>query len=325
MLATDLGERPYATTLLGDRVVLWRTGGSIVAASDQCPHRGTRLSLGEITASGELACPYHGWTFDGSGACTAIPQLPPGTPIPRRASVETYAVAERFGLVWVCLGEPEAPIPDFPEWDNPSYRHVACATYTWTSSAGRMVENFTDFGHLGYLHDGLLGTRDDLVVPEHRVERHGLELHYELTMEVPNTNDEYAVTDVQGERGLQTNFYVLSLPFTIHLRCRYGDTGAFRTLFFAAQPHDDGTSSGYCYQSRNFDLDAPDAPFAEFQEVLALQDQPIVESQPSELPLRLGDELHLPFDRVAIAYRRAMADLIGAETGEPAQPALVDA
>ena len=36
-----------------------------------------------------------------------------------------------------------------------------------------MVENFTDFGHLGYLHDGLLGTNDDLVVPAHRVEHDG--------------------------------------------------------------------------------------------------------------------------------------------------------
>ena len=42
--------------------------------------------------------------------------------------------------------------------------------------------------------------------------------------------------------------------------------------------------------------------------MLAEQDRPIVESQlPAELPLDLADELQLPFDRVAIAYRRGMA------------------
>ena len=36
----------------------------------------------------------------------------------------------------------------------------------------------------------------------------------------------------------------------------------------------------------------------------------IIESQdPRELPLVLAEELHLPFDRVAIAYRRALRQI----------------
>jgi hypothetical protein len=121
--------------------------------------------------------------------------------------------------------------------------------------------------------------------------------------------------------------YVLTLPFTIHLRCRYGDTGAYRTLFFAAQPISETECTGYCYQSRNFDLDAPDEPFAAFQELLAEQDRPVIESQrPLELPIAMTEEIHLPFDRVAIAYRRAMADLWSSEVGSFAPyPALAEA
>ncbi|HWD25295.1 MAG TPA: aromatic ring-hydroxylating dioxygenase subunit alpha [Acidimicrobiales bacterium] len=327
--ATDIGASLSTTTLLGERLVLWRADGEIVVAADRCPHRGTRLSLGSLDRDGALTCAYHGWRFGSDGPCLEIPQLAPGAPIPKRIALETFAVVERAGIVWVALDEPEAPVPAFPEWEDPAYRHVACAPYTWSTSAGRMVENFTDFGHLGYLHDGLLGTSDDLVVPEHRVERDGIELHYELTMEVPNTNDRFAVTAVEGERGLQTNGYILTLPFTIALRCRYGDTGAFRTLFFAVQPHSDVECTGYCYQSRNFDLDAPGEPFVAFQALLAEQDRPIVESQwPVELPLAMTDEIHLPFDRVAIAYRRAMADLLSSATGAFAAsptPALADA
>lgn len=321
--AEDLGESPRATLLLGTRVVVWRDhGGHPVAALDQCPHRGTALSLGVVDGAGRLVCPYHGWSFDPSGACTHIPQLAAGGRIPPRARVEVFSCEERNGLVWVALDDPLTEIPDFPEWEDPAYRHVACPSYTWRTAAARMVENFTDFGHLGYLHDGLLGTRDDLVVPQHRVEQYGEQLRYTLTMEVPNTGDHFAVTDVTGEKGLQTNDYLLTLPFTIHLRCTYHDTGAHRTLYFAAQPHGDGTCTGYCYQSRDFDLEADDLPFAAFQELLAEQDRPIVESQvPAEVPLEPAGELHLPFDRVAVAYRRALSQLL---EGPPAPEEILD-
>jgi vanillate O-demethylase monooxygenase subunit len=299
---------------LEERIVVWRDAeGQAHAGTDQCPHRGTALSLGKVDQQGCLVCPYHGWTYDVSGHCTSMPQQPPGSRIPDRARIETFHCDEYYGLIWVCLDEPAAPIPHFPEWEDPAYRHVACEAYTWQCGAGRMVENFTDFGHLGYLHDGLLGTMDDLVVPGHHVTTEDGELRYALTMTVPNTNDEFAVTDVTGKLGLQTNTYVLSLPYAIHLQCRYHDTGANRTLFFAAQPRTATESTGYCYQSRDFDLEADAEPFAEFQAVLAEQDRPIVESQlPLEIPLDLQLELQLPFDKVAIAYRRAMSRLLAA-------------
>jgi vanillate O-demethylase monooxygenase subunit len=248
-----------------------------------------------------------------------MPQLRVGLPVPSQARLSTLACVERYGLVWVSLDESRAELPKFAEWEDASYRHVACAPYRWRTSPERMVENFTDFGHLGYLHDGLLGSRDDLVVPAHQVDQRGRELHYELTMEVPNTNDEFAVTAVVGSRGLQTNTYVLSLPYTIHLACRYHDTGAHRTLFFSVQPHGDGTCTGYCYQSRDFDLAGEDEPYSAFQELLAEQDRPIVESQePAEVPLEPRTELHLSFDRVAVAYRRAIGEL--RDTGQDHAP-----
>lgn len=101
------------------------------------------------------------------------------------------------------------------------------------------------------------------------------------------------------------------MPYTIHLQCTYDERGTHRTLFFSVQPHGDGTCTGYCYQSRDFDLGGNDEDYVGFQQVLAEQDKPIVESQlPADLPLSLGTELHMPFDRVAVAYRRAMAALL---------------
>jgi phenylpropionate dioxygenase-like ring-hydroxylating dioxygenase large terminal subunit len=308
--AADVVERPIATELLGTPLVLWRVGDQVAVALDRCPHRGTQLSLGELEVD-QLVCPYHGWQFAFDGSCQAMPQVAAGASIPARATLAMVRSIERYGIVWAALEEPVAPVPDFPEWDDPSYSHVPCRSYTWQSGPSRMLENFTDFGHLGYLHDGLLGVRDDLVVPEHSVTTEGLTLSYEIQMAVPNTNDRYAVTDVASERGLQTNTYVLTLPFTIHLRCRYEDSGSYRTLFFAVQPRSDHESTGYCFQSRDFDPDADPEDFVEFQELLAEQDRRIVESQwPKEIPLGAADELHLGFDRVAISYRRALRGLI---------------
>jgi phenylpropionate dioxygenase-like ring-hydroxylating dioxygenase large terminal subunit len=311
--ASDLGSEPTGTVLLDERVVLWRTGdGSVHAAEDRCLHRGTALSLGSVDGDC-LVCPYHGWRFGTDGACVAIPQFAADATIPARARIISFRCRERYGLLWVALEDPVADIPDFPEWGDPAYRHVECPPYTWSSSAPRMVENFTDFGHLGWLHDGYLGTKDDLVVPPHTVTDAGGELHYSLTMSVPNTNGEFAVTDLSGDRGTQTNTYVLTLPHVIWLQCTYHDSGSHRTLFFAAQPRTATESTGYCYQSRDFDLGGADQPYADFQDLLAEQDRAIIESQdPRELPLLLTEELHLPFDRVAIAYRRALRRLEGA-------------
>lgn len=316
----ELGDTPKPTTLLDQRLVLWRdAAGTAHCFRDLCLHRGTALSLGTVEHDC-LVCPYHGWQYDESGACVKIPQFPEDATIPSRVRAESFRCEERYGIVWVALEEPQVDIPGFPEWDDPAYRHVPCPVYTWQTSAPRMVENFTDFGHLGYLHDGLLGSRDDLVVPKHHVDDLGLELHYQVTMGVPNTNDQFEVTKLEGERGQQTNTYVLSLPHAIWLQCTYLDTGAHRTLFFAAQPNSATESTGYCYQSRDYDLDLPDQPYADFQDLLAEQDRIIIESQhPEELPLDLTAEFQLPFDRVAIAYRRALRRL-GAHPGvrEPA-------
>ncbi|MEX6429191.1 MAG: Rieske 2Fe-2S domain-containing protein [Ferrimicrobium sp.] len=315
----SLTDQPIGTNLLNERVVLWRDGtGRARAAVDQCPHRGTQLSLGSVDESGCITCPYHGWRFDSSGRCIEVPQNSPETAIPRKAALTSIACEERYGMIWLCLGEPHFSIPSFPEWTNPRFHHVSCSPYTWECSAERMLENFTDFGHLGYLHDGLLGRRDDLIVPEHQVTSEANQLRYQMTMVVPNAGESLPVANFRGESGLQTNTYVVDLPYTIHLQSYYHDTQSSRVLFFSIQPHSDGRATGYCYQSRDFDLEADDSPFVEFQELLAAQDQPIVESQrPVAAPLDLTSELHLGFDRVAIAYRRAMKRLMETASSTP--------
>ena len=59
--------------------------------------------------------------------------------------------------------------------------------------------------------------------------------------------------------------------------------------------------------ARNYNLAQPDDVLQAFERTIFGQDQRVVESQrPDRVPFDLADELHLTFDAVAVAYRRAM-------------------
>src|SRR5438094_5977642 len=155
--ATDeLGPAPLATRLLDQRIVVYRAGERLVAFEDLCIHRGTPLSLGWIE-NDNLICAYHGWTYAPDGACARIPSLPANRGIPRKARATSYHVAQRYGLIWVCLDKPRAPIPDLPQLEDPSYYTFFNGALEWNTSAARMVENFIDISHFPFVHPGLLG------------------------------------------------------------------------------------------------------------------------------------------------------------------------
>jgi nitrite reductase/ring-hydroxylating ferredoxin subunit len=122
-----LRRRPKAIKVLGEDVVLYRDrgerkngGGKVYALGDRCPHRGARLSQGKCLypGSGTITCPYHGWTYSGkTGACVAKLMEGPDAPLPAQAAVKSYPVREFRGVVWVFVGDMEAPPleDDLPE------------------------------------------------------------------------------------------------------------------------------------------------------------------------------------------------------------------
>lgn len=68
---------PHPLTILGQPVVLWydRNEAKWRCFLDQCPHRLAPLSEGRIDEEGRLQCSYHGWSFEGRGGCSCIPQV----------------------------------------------------------------------------------------------------------------------------------------------------------------------------------------------------------------------------------------------------------
>jgi vanillate O-demethylase monooxygenase subunit len=95
--------------------------------------------------------------------------------------------------------------------------------------------------------------------------------------------------------------------------------------FFAYQPITADSCAGYVLIGRNYNPGQPGRVLQEFEDTIFGQDQVVVESQrPERVPFDLATELHLKFDAVAVAYRKAMrrlglatSDVIGHVAGPP--------
>ena len=84
-----------------------------------------------------------------------------------RAPVKPYRAVDRYGWVWVSLGNPQHDIPAFAEWDGPSFRKIFCGPYRFHAGAPRVLENFLDVAHFPFVHEGYLGDPDHTEISDY--------------------------------------------------------------------------------------------------------------------------------------------------------------
>ena len=81
-------------------------------------------------------------------------------------------------------------------------------------------------------------------------------------------------------------------------------------IIMMVTPIEETHSLMWMWMVMNHSYDTPEEELRTFQDEIAYQDLPIVESQrPELLPLDLQEELHLRSDKTAIAYRKWLNDL----------------
>ncbi|WP_368075909.1 Rieske 2Fe-2S domain-containing protein [Leisingera sp. NJS201] len=101
----DFGRELTALTMLEEQIVIYRdTQGKAIALEDACPHRKLPLSRGTIEGD-HVVCGYHGLTFDCRGECVIAPTQLDNPP--RRAAVQSYPAEDRWGFLWLWMGDPE--------------------------------------------------------------------------------------------------------------------------------------------------------------------------------------------------------------------------
>ncbi|MGI9623031.1 MAG: Rieske 2Fe-2S domain-containing protein [Acidimicrobiales bacterium] len=308
-------DQPLPVTLRYRDYVLWRdSSGQVAAVLDQCSHRQARLSAGLV--EGEcIRCPYHGWAFGIDGRCVDIPSSGPDTAIAPAAHLNALAVEERYGLVWICPGEPLHPIPRVSVDEDPAFTRLNTGTQLWSCSATRMIDNMLDVAHFPYTHIGTFGRDAAKQVPHFTLTQLDDTFHgYEYEVEVNNDGDAKAMSgggDDIVNIAMSTGF---ALPFSVRSTMAY-DNGIEQTLFMTAAPG--GADSNGVERSyftfvlwRNDDVSVSGAEIVDFEIQVALEDQQMLEGIPGELSLDRGALVDTQSDKASVEWRRQLRELI---------------
>lgn len=328
----EVGRALLPRTLLEEPVVLYRrTDGRPVAMQDRCPHRFAPLHMGQLDGD-VVECPYHGLRFDGTGACVLNPHGEGR--IPGAARVGTYAVEERYGVVWIWMGRSEdadaSKIPSFGHLVDPSLRTVKGSTHI-KANYQLVADNLLDLTHTQFLHARTQKTPDFLVVP-HEVVQEGSTVHSRRWM-----------ANTRGAKSFMRNFPDPEMPVDQWTRARWDPPGLCRLdtgVTPTGRPETEGirrngshlltpeteTSTHYFFaNTRNYRQDdaAADADIREWQRVgFEEEDKPMLEAVQARMgttDLMALKPILLSPDGAAMRARRIMQRLAAQEAGTDAQ------
>ena len=171
MDSREVAAKPVGVERLGMRLVFWRDSQQqIHALPDRCPHLGAALSKGSVCGN-ELACPFHGIRFDGTGRCTHVPALGAAADAPSALTMQACTVVERHGLIWLWWGtaDPDQNGPSFFADLDAQWSHGTVAT-DWPVHYTRAIENQLDVAHLAFVHRTTIGRGGRSVVDGPHVE-----------------------------------------------------------------------------------------------------------------------------------------------------------
>jgi phenylpropionate dioxygenase-like ring-hydroxylating dioxygenase large terminal subunit len=146
---------PVRIMALGEPLIAFRdTAGRLGVMDHRCAHRCVSLFFGRNEKNG-IRCIYHGWKFDVDGNCVDMPNVPAHQDSKQRVHAKAYKAVERYGVVWIYMGERQVP-PPFPDYELNDLKQEEITVrmiqqeYNWLQG----LENDIDTSHFGFLHLG---------------------------------------------------------------------------------------------------------------------------------------------------------------------------
>lgn len=150
--ADEVTDTPLPLRIVGEDVVLWRSGsGKVVAFENRCAHRAFPLSH-SIVDGESLVCGYHGCTYGTDGKCTHIPSQ---ERVPTGMNVRVFPVLEDQPFVWIWMGSPGvAAVSDPPTvpWVNESGWETFQNSWDVAANYLMVHEHYLDFSYAPILH-----------------------------------------------------------------------------------------------------------------------------------------------------------------------------
>ncbi len=309
-----ISSSPKLVKIFDKELVLYRTAdGQIQAMNNACVHRGASLAHGSIKQDC-IICPYHGWEYQPDGRCVKIPSQSISATIPTAAKITSYPVQEKYGWIWLYLGdnEPEAlpAIPNFPQVELGHLRSIQ-GEFGWNADYERVLENGLDFAHAPFVHAGSFGNPDAPEIADLIIESYpgGASATVDLVATPPKGLWQFLIKGERAPIKTRTGFFLPNLTF-LEVYLPFGQL----TIWTAHVPVtecrpgsiDLNTTISKWINFRSFfrgkwaDRDTYNRTIKIFE-----QDQPIVESQrPQMIPADLKAELFVPADALQLQYRK---------------------
>jgi 3-ketosteroid 9alpha-monooxygenase subunit A len=141
-------------TCFGEELVLFRgASGQASVVDAHCPHLGAHLGVGGSVDGDCITCPFHGWQFDGSGACTRVPYA---KKVPPKARLFSWPVVERDGMIFVWRDRarrgPDRPLPAIDGYRADAWSPWSTYELTLKARPLDILENAVDSPHFEHVH-----------------------------------------------------------------------------------------------------------------------------------------------------------------------------
>lgn len=329
-LTTEVGADGLFTRRLLDTSVLIyrRQDGTAVAMQDRCPHRFVPLSMGKRDGD-DVVCAYHGLKFDCTGQCKHNPH---GTGhIPQAARVRTFPLVERYGFLWIWMGDAAADLtllPDFSPLTDGDPRGVGY-TYMYRQANYELItDNVMDLSHIDHLHGEIITTRGQLSpqVPRLRETATTVSARWEWKQTPAMMIFANFLPEPQAEA---RHFFDITYTAPANIQLSVGATqgnGALDLIDCVGQydlhtstPETEGSSHYFFATRRNHNVE--DADYNEMKiramhEAFVTEDGPILDAQQSEMgtpDLFSLNPVLLTSDVAPVKVRRVLQRLIADE------------
>ena len=307
----NVTDKPVFVRLLGQDLVLFRDeSGQVACLSDICVHRGASLSQGRVV-DGTVECPFHGWRYARDGRCSRIPAHP-DMKVPGRARVDSYPVVERYGWIWVFLGDlPEAerpPLPELPDVDSADWRFVH-GVWEFKMNWERVVENGLDASHAPFVHGTAFGDPDRPEVMDFSIDVHEWGAKGEIIMHPPKPRGVWALTTPDRPPVATKPFFHMCGPI-VGLRLDITPKMAI-WIYNAHTPVDENNTRSWWMMGRNF-LRMPmfDKNTVKRNIRIFEQDAHIIENiRPIHVPENFLEEVTVRSDQLQMEFRRMVRKL----------------
>ncbi|HSN70507.1 MAG TPA: aromatic ring-hydroxylating dioxygenase subunit alpha, partial [Steroidobacteraceae bacterium] len=307
----NVRSQPLPVRLLGQDLVLFRNAsGQVVCLSAVCVHRGASLARGR-TVDDTIECPFHGWRYDAAGRCVRVPAHPDAA-IPPRARVDAYPTIERYGWVWVFVGDlPEQerpPLPVLEAYGTEPWRFVH-GDFLFRANWERTVENGLDASHAPFVHGTAFGDRDRPEVMDFSIERHEWGASGEITMFPPKPSGLWGWrTPDRPPVKTSPHFHMCGVLVGLKLEITAKMT---IWIYTAHSPIDESTTRAWWVMGRNF-LRSPllDRNTIRRNRRIFEQDAAVIEHvRPVHVPGNAREEVTVKSDALQIEFRRLVRRL----------------